>query len=312
MNNILISGIKGFIGTNLSAYLEEFNYSISGLSRSEDQNKRSFTWKNISAIKEHEFKTYVHLAGKAHDLKNTCNPQEYFNINTELTKTLFNSFLQSTAKDFIYFSSVKAVADTVDGILYEDVVPKPGTLYGQSKRDAEEYLLAQDLPQDKRLFILRPCMIHGPGNKGNLNLLYKFVQKGIPYPLAAFHNERSFLSISNLNFIIQRLICDWFIPGGIYNLADDEPLSTNEVIKLISQTLNRSPQFLLLPKSWLKIIAQIGDILNMPLNSQRLKKLTESYVVSNEKIKIALDINNLPVSSQEGLITTIQSFSSIK
>src|SRR5690606_13373271 len=128
----------------------------------------------------------IHLAGKAHDTQNTSSPEEYFQVNTELTKQLFDKFLQSNARDFIYFSSVKAVADTVSGLLGEDVTPNPQTPYGQSKWQAEQYLNSQPLPEGKRLFILRPCMIHGPGNKGNLNLLYQVSSKGLPWPLAAF------------------------------------------------------------------------------------------------------------------------------
>src|SRR5690606_9961467 len=105
-----------------------------------------------------------------------------------------------------YFSSVKAVADTVEGVLQEDVVGKPLTPYGKSKLEAEQYLLSQVLPEGKRAFIIRPCMIHGPGNKGNLNLLYKVVEKDVPWPLAAFRNQRSFLSIDNLCFLLERMI----------------------------------------------------------------------------------------------------------
>jgi hypothetical protein len=51
-------------------------------------------------------------------------------------------------------------------------------------------------------------MIHGAGNKGNLNLIYKLFSKGIPWPLGAFDNKRSFCSIDNLMFIIKELIME--------------------------------------------------------------------------------------------------------
>lgn len=89
---------------------------------------------------------------------------------------MFDKFLVSNIRDFS-FSSVKAVADTVDNVLDEELIAKPLTAYGRSKREAEEYILNQTLPEGKRLFIIRPCMIHGPGNKGNLNLLYNVVKK---------------------------------------------------------------------------------------------------------------------------------------
>ncbi len=192
MSNVLISGVNGFVGTNLAQFLGQRQYAIIPLSRTSEKQRQSFTWDNIADIKGHDIEAIVHLAGKAHDIKNTSDANEYFEVNTALTKKLFDIFLQSKASTFVYLSSVKAAADTVDGILDEDVVPNPKTAYGQSKQKAEEYLLVQKLPAGKRLFILRPCMIHGPGNKGNLNLLYKVVRKGVPYPLAAYSNKRSF------------------------------------------------------------------------------------------------------------------------
>jgi len=307
--SILISGSNGFVGSNLVPYLQEREYLIKSVTRSPikcDEISWEVFLENTSAI---NYDVFIHLAGKAHDTKNTTDEKEYFDVNSDLTIKSFNLFLQSPACTFIYLSSVKAVADTVDGALTEDVKPNPQTPYGQSKQKAEDYLLNHPLVSHKRVFILRPCMIHGPGNKGNLNLLYKFVQKHIPYPLAAFNNQRSFLSISNLNFIIERLISDPTIPGGVYNVADDEPLSTNAVITIIGQVNGLTPRLWKVSKEFIRLIALIGDKLHLPLNTERLKKLTENYVVSNDKIKKALCIDHLPVSSPEGLITTIKSFS---
>ena len=310
MNNILISGLNGFVGTNLGAYFKHHGYEVTGLLRSQEQksNVTYLTWENVSSINDLPVSIIIHLAGKAHDLKNTSDDTAYFTINTGLTIQLFDIFLKSKAETFIYFSSVKAVADRVDGILVEDVKPAPQTAYGKSKLRAEEYLLSQNLPAGKRLIILRPCMIHGPGNKGNLNLLYQFVTKGIPYPLAAFQNKRSFLSIDNLCFIVHQIIQVATFPSGIYNVADDEPLSTNAVVKIIAETLHRKPRLWAIPQPFLRAIATIGDTIKLPLNSERLNKLTENYVVSNDKIKKALKVDHLPISASDGLRTTIKSF----
>ena len=250
----------------------------------------------------------IHLAGKAHDTSNTSDAEEYFKVNRDLTIQLFEQFLQSDSKDFFYFSSVKAVADSVEGILTENTVPHPLTPYGRAKLEAEEYLLKQKLTEDKRLFIIRPCMIHGPGNKGNLNLLYKVVEKGMPWPLAAFKNQRSFLSIDNLSYLVHQMLLNKAVPSGIYNLADDEAISTNQLIEIISTTLGKKPKLWNINANFIKSMVKIGDVLPLPLNSERLKKLTESYIVSNQKIKNTLSINKLPLSAEEGLIKTIQSF----
>ena len=294
--NIIITGATGFVGKNLSKFLKEKGHHISPLSL----RKAWELDQNAEAI--------IHLAGKAHDTKNISIEKEYFEINTELTKKLFKEFLNTTVQDFIYFSSVKATADTVEGFLDENHTSNPQTPYGKSKLEAEEFLLSQKLPENKRLFIIRPCMIHGPGNKGNLNLLYKFVQKGIPYPLAAFENKRSFLSIDNLNFLILEMLSNKNVGSGIYNFADDEVLSTNELVKLIANTSGKKEKLWKISSKLISATAKMGDVMKLPLNSERLKKLTENYWVSNQKIKNALGIAKLPVSASEGLEKTIKSF----
>jgi len=295
---IIITGSSGFVGQNLTSYLE--NKQID----TEDLSLRKASWK--SDINKAD--AIIHLAGKAHDTCNTSSPEEYFEVNRDLTIELFKAFLKSDIKDFFFFSSVKAVADTLDVVLYEDVIPKAVTPYGQSKLDAETFLINEELPEGKRLFIIRPCMIHGPGNKGNLNLLYKIVEKGIPWPLAAFENKRSFLSIDNLSFLILEMLKNKDVKSGIYNFADDETISTNQLIKIIGKASGRKTNLWNISSSLITGVAKLGDIIKLPLNSERLKKLTESYVVSNKKIKTALGINKLPLSAEEGLIKTIQSF----
>jgi nucleoside-diphosphate-sugar epimerase len=184
----------------------------------------------------------------------------------------------------------------------------PKTAYGQSKLQAEEYILSRTLPVGKRVFIFRPSMIHGPGNKGNLNLLFQLVSKGFPWPLGAFQNQRTFCSIDNICFVIQKILEREEIPSGVYNLADDEALSTNVLIEMIAAATNKKAKITSISKNIINTIAKIGDVFNLPLNTERLDKLTENFVVSNTKIKDALGIEKLPVSAKEGLIRTIKSF----
>jgi len=296
---IIITGSSGFVGQHLSKYLESYHNTIQPLSL------RNNGWESVVNLKA---QAVIHLAGKAHDTANTSEASEYFSVNTDLTKALFDVFLKSEIKDFIFFSSVKAAADTVDDILTEDVTPNARTPYGQSKQQAENYILSHEIPPGKRVFIIRPCMIHGPGNKGNLNLLYKIVNKGIPYPLAAFDNKRSFLSIDNLNFLILEIINHNEVASGVYNFADDENLSTSELVQIIATAAGKKTKLWKIPKKIIFAISRIGDVLHLPLNSERLKKLTESYLVSNNKIKAALKINKLPLAAAEGLKRTINSF----
>jgi nucleoside-diphosphate-sugar epimerase len=293
---ILIIGATGFVGTNLKQYFSNSNFEIRTVSL------RDFNFKI-----DIQCDIVIQLAGVAHDLKKVNNSKIYYEINTTLANKLFDWFLNSEAKIYITLSSVKAVTDKPQEILVENITPCPQTHYGKSKLLAEQYIINTDMPLDKRFYILRPCMIHGPCNKGNLNLLYSIVNRGFPWPLGAYENLRSFCSIENLCFIIHEIIENVNIPSGVYNVADDKPLSTNEVISLIADSQNRKPKIWKVSKWFIQLLASLGDVLYLPLNTERLVKLTESYVVSNQKIKNAIG-KPLPVSSKEGLVKTFKSF----
>ena len=324
--NILITGIHGFVGSNLVISLKECHnlYGLDIIAPEKEGVVKTFSWKDIEAIsfpmqRLPQFDAIIHLAGKAHDTKNQSAAQVYFDINTGLTQKIFDFFLESKAKKFIFFSSVKAAADSVVGdMLREDVIPTPVGPYGESKIAAENYILDKlgvengevrvAMQRDKQVYILRPCMIHGPGNKGNLNLLYNVVKKGIPWPLGDFENKRSFTSIDNLCYVVEGLLTK-DIASGIYHMGDDEALSTNELIALMCEAMGKEPHIWKMNRKMMESCAGLGTLLHLPLNTERLRKLTENYVVSNEKIKSVLGIEKMPVRAAEGILKTIKSFS---
>lgn len=307
---ILITGVHGFVGSNLVKALsnEHLIYGLDIVSPIKDGVRFTFSWDYLDKPGEMpEVDAIIHLAGKAHDTKNEAAADVYFKVNTELTKKIYDYFLASkSAKKFIFFSTAKAAADKVDGVLTEDVIPSPVGPYGESKIAAEKYI-QEHLVDDKQVYILRPCMIHGPGNKGNLNLLYGVVRKGIPWPLGAFENRRTFTSIENLNFVIEGLLTKE-VSTGIYNMGDDEALSTNELIEEICKSLGKKAHIWKLPKGLMTGIAKIGGALHLPLDSERLRKLTENYISSNDKIKKALGVEKMPVDARTGLKKTLDSF----
>jgi nucleoside-diphosphate-sugar epimerase len=306
LEKVIITGNKGFVGSNLADFLISKNKKVLGISRNPAAKEMSYKELNKELLSE--TKAFIHLAGKAHDLKKTSEDQEYFDVNTNLTKKLFDQFLESTCEVFIYMSSVKAAADAVEGVLTEEVTPNPVTVYGLSKLAAENYILSKEIPTNKRVYILRPCMIHGPNNKGNLNLLYNFVTKGIPYPFGSYKNKRSFVSVDNLSFVINELLDNKKISSGIYNIADDTPMSTIELVNLIGNEIDKPAIVFNIPKGIINIMAKVGDAFSLPFNTERIEKLTENYVVSNKKIKEALTLKELPLSAELGMRKTINSF----
>ena len=286
---ILITGAYGFVGTNLCSYLvgkghECVALDIPKVKRDDVPYKAFHSWDELDSIDWAGVDAVVHLAGKAHDLKNVSDPQSYFDINVGLTEKIFNA-ANGKVPRFIYFSSSKAAdADTP---------------YGKSKLAAEQFLSG-------RAIVLRPAMIHGPWNKGNLNLLWGIARRGFPWPLAAFENKRSFTSIGNICAAVEAL-CEHG-ENGVYPIADDEMLSTNRLIELMAEACGRKTRLWRLPKGMMRLAAKAGDALHLPLNTERLGKLTEDGFVDNEALKKHLGWSQMPIRAEDGMRETLKSF----
>ncbi len=306
---ILITGVHGFVGTNLACSLTGHKvYGVDIVSPQNDNVLETFSWEDVAQNRIPKVDAIIHLAGKAHDVNHQLVWDDFYSVNTVLTQKIFDYYKASSSRIFIFFSSVAAVAKHVDTILLESEKEAPNGFYGKSKYLAEQYICSNwdDLDLNKRVYILRPSMIHGPGNKGNLNLLYGVVKKGIPYPLGAFDNKRSFTSVDNLKFIINRLL-ESDAESGIYNVADDEPVSSNELVALIAEILGNKSRIWNVPQPIVRGMARLCDWLHLPLTTERLEKLTGNFIVSNQKIKNAIGVENLPVRAHDGLVKTIKS-----
>ena len=252
---ILMTGSHGFVGKNLIEALSGEHEIIRWDVRSDEELP------DCDAV--------IHLAGKAHDVR--CKKEdgrEYFVVNTELTKKMFDAFLQSKAKQFIFFSSIKAKDND--------------TVYARSKKAAEDYILNTNCTNDTNKKVYR-----------------------WPWPLAAFENQRSYASMGNVSFVVKELL-ERDVESGVYNICDDEPVSTNDLIRLMCELLGHNAKMLRVPKGIVRFGAKIGDILHLPLNTERLGKLTGDYIVDNSEIKRALGINEMPIQAMEGLEATIR------
>lgn len=316
---ILITGVRGFIGTNLKEYLKlQSGYHITGASRNrENLEGKSDFLDDICSYDElckneaqrdskHSFDAFVHLAGKVIHGQQKKNEKEYFQVNFEQTKRIYDQFLEDPkANKFIFLSTIHVLTEKPEGVIDESYTPKPFTPYGISKFNAENYIKHNARP-GKKYYILRPTMIHGPGNKGNLNMLYSVISRGFPYLLGSVNNCRSFTSIENLTFVIHELLQN-DIQLGLYHIADDEPTYSHDLIRLIGKVTGRKARIIFVPLKLLKIISKLGNYMHLPINDHRLLKLTEDFVVSNEKIKNAIG-KPLPVPPKEGLEKALKSF----
>lgn len=281
--NVQITGSTGFVGSYLLNALKASCIPVKA---------------NIDSDFNINADVVIHLAGIAHN--NSKTNSDYFLINTELSKKVFDAFLKSDAKKFIMISSVKAVDENYDGIITENILENPTTIYGLSKFAADSYILSHQLPSEKFIYIIRPAIITGPGVKGNLRSLYKLAKSPFYWLLTSIHNKRSYCNIKNLCHVIQEIINRNDIVSGVYLLADDEPLSTSQVVSLLSMKNNNIGILSIISRFIIQIAIRFGNITNWQYLLKRLNTLNKNYIISNKKITNTLG-NKLPYSSSEGI-----------
>ena len=165
----------------------------------------------------------IHLAGKAHDLKNVSSFDEYYKVNAELTKEIFDAFLTSEA--IVFISSIKAIVDEVDGELTEDIKPNPINHYGMSKLLAEQYILSELIPK---------------GNEFMYYVLVWFIQT---FQIDDRHQKEYAYYV--LKFLQLNLIKILFQVNNIYNI-----LELTEIFGLLNPSFYNHSKFLIELHNW--------------------------------------------------------------
>lgn len=296
---IVLVGYTGFVGSSIlnSPLLAQHEFICLGRS---ELSKSEFPEKFYSAD------VLIYTVGVAHDIAGDIPDNIYYTVNVDLLKKVYNEYSKSSIKTFIYFSSIKVVADKASQAISESTVTNPQTIYGKTKLLAEQYILDSIIPS-RRFYVLRPSMIHGPNNRGNLNTLFQYLAKGTPWIFNNFDNKRSFSSIKNVIFIINELLTNLKIESGIYNICDDEIISTNSIVEIYELVTKKKVLRINIPKIIIILIFKLNSRLGIKFNTLFLEKIVGNFVIDNSKIKKAVN-KKFPVNAREGLITTFESF----
>lgn len=303
--NILITGANGFVGRPLCRYLTQQGHKVTALVRKSVADlsiEQQVVVPNFLEYKDYPkilkgIDVIIHTAGLAH----VSGPpeHEYYKINTEITEKLALEAIKAKVGRFVYLSSTHVhVPSKSSSILRTNSPFGPTTAYGKSKLKAEE-LLRQMKSLD--VVIIRPPLVYGPNAAGNIRLLVKAIQKGIPFPFGGVHNKRSMIYIDNLLDAISEAALHPKAKGQTYFVSDDQPLSIQDLIKGLGEGLGKKtilfpfPQFLLwLP---LKLIGR----------QEMLDKITGSLELDTTHIRETLGWKP-PVSVKQGLSKTAKGF----
>jgi nucleoside-diphosphate-sugar epimerase len=315
MKTVLVTGATGFVGRHLLPHLQRNGYHACAAVRTSVsvQLDRGIALVPIGEITPEtdwqlalaNVDVVIHLAARAHLIHDTAiDPEAAFNrVNTKSTKNLVSQAIQAQVKQFIFISSVGAMATLAEQSLTEQTACHPDTPYGRSKLRAEEALISLASQSSMTWTILRPTLVYGPGNPGNMERLLKLVKRRLPLPLGAIDNCRSFIYVENLVDAIVQSIDHPNAINQTFLLSDGEDLSTPQLIRRLAAGLDYPAPLLPIPPILMKAAGKLTG------KTDTVSRLLGSLTVDSSKIRKTLNWKP-PYSLDQGLQTTADWFKS--
>ncbi|MEQ9623688.1 UDP-glucose 4-epimerase family protein [Coleofasciculus chthonoplastes] len=322
MKSALVTGSTGFIASHLIPLLIQQGWKVRAAIRNPTNKLPSevstANLGNIDGFTQWEptltdMDTVIHLAARTHILHdNTPNPEaEFLKPNVQGTANLVKQSIAAGVKHFIFISSIGAMATLSDHPLTETSPCQPDTPYGRSKLQAEQALIKLASQSSMTWTILRPTLVYGSGNPGNMERLIKLINRGLPLPFGLVNNRRSLLYVGNLVDAIATCLTHPNAKNQTFLVSDGQDLSTPELIRKIAYHLERPCHLLPVPPSMLKLAGHLGDTIEqftkrpLPLNTSTIDRLLGSLVVDSSHIRNTLNWEP-PYTIDEGLSKTLR------
>lgn len=235
---VIVTGATGFIGQQLISCFDKESLTIFSRQKIQDYqniNASLETMLDKQVIDQH-FDVAIHLAGLAH---NSYSLDEFRKINVDSTVAFARQLAESGLKRFVFISSIGVNGNKTDTVPFSELsTVNPHADYAISKYEAEIELTKLSRELEFELVIIRPPLVYGKDAPGNFRNLHNLISRGIPLPFGLANNSRSFISVRNLcNFIV---LCSTHSRAAneLFLVADDEFISTKELINVIWQAKN--------------------------------------------------------------------------
>mgnify|MGYP000983733945 FL=1 len=294
---VLVIGSSGFIGSFLVEALLRKGYEVVGMDiqppRKQDPR---FVFMRGDILKKEDIakaaagcQAVISLAAAHKDFG--ISEQEYFQVNRDGTGNVLDVVAGAGIKKFIFYSSV-AVYGNPDGFATEETIPEPVNTYGKSKL-AGEKLIPSWVQADasREAVVIRPVVIFGPGNFGNMFTLINAICKKRFMCVGKGDNIKSVAYVENL---VDATIFAFagMKPGlAVYNYADYPEMTITQTVQTIYECLGiRQPRFRL-PLRPALFGASIFDVLgkitgiNFPITAYRIRKFNTATRFKADKIR---------------------------
>ena len=305
---VLVTGASGFVGQSMCTRLVAQGMAVVGTIRQPigqalprveycvvGDLSTSTEWGDALAGVD----AVVHCAARVHVMRDTAvDPLSAFRAtNVAGTVQLAQQAAEFGVRRFVFLSSVKVNGEGGKVPYRETDLAAPRDAYGLSKYEAELALRKIAARTGMELVVVRPPLIYGPGVKANFRSLMWALVRGIPLPLGAVQNSRSFVALENVVDLIVRCINHPQAANETFFVSDDQDLSTTELVRGLAAALDRPARLLPIPASVLSVVLTClgkGEI---------AERLCGTLLVNISKVKQLLDWAP-PVSVAEGLQKT--------
>jgi nucleoside-diphosphate-sugar epimerase len=318
---VLVTGGSGFVGRVLCEYLVARGYLVRATHRrgAPPLAATGVEWVHATDLNNPPLLQrilegcgcVVHLAALAHQIGQSAHHVDYDRVNHLATAELARAVARcNSVRRLVFVSSIGAVCSASEQIVQEATRCLPENAYGRSKRAAEvaiESILA-NTQQD--WCIIRPTLVYGPGNPGNMLRLVRLARLPLPLPFAAIRNRRSFIYVGNLVDLIERALTHPNARRKIFNVADKEVFSTPELIRLLGSLAGHSVRLLPAPAWSLRLLGRAGDLVaklvgrSFGIDTYSVERLLGSLEVDTNYVREQLDWTP-PWTAHEGFRLTM-------
>lgn len=297
---VLVTGARGFIGAATAARLAALGHMVRGTSRVPPASQPGdpvSEWQQLDLLDPDAVRdtmarccegmdAVVHAAAHVHvgAVRSRLQPDRFHRINAQGTAALARAAAEAGVKRFVLVSSISVHGPAPAGgqggaqhRLREDDEPRPVNPYGRSKLEAEEALRAACAGTPMEMVIVRPPLVFGPGMRGNLLRLLRWLERGLPVPVAVHPVHRSFVYVDSLADLLALCTVSPAAAGRVY-LAADHDYEIAELVTELGRLLGRPARLWRLPEAWLR-----GGLARGPL-----ARLTQPFLLDSSRARAEL------------------------